>query len=602
MCWGTKKGGEVTDSSRSVVNLGDDMAHQYAGTDGSVVVPQALSDPGREQSRIDPVGQHHNLCLYQQERRHKVSDSVQDSSETLVMVPGEKYCSPSCPCSGGRQCPCGFLVSPKDRPQGVVPPQSCSQHSVPHVGKTPGGFICLNSQQEAEQLLFLVPLPSGNEQGCFLDKLGSIFSGLRFSSDSSPVEGPPENKEGQGQGDSDHPEVAGQSVVLNDSGDVDRHSLPASVVAGPPNSVQGSSPQPQAAQLGGMAIKRQRLGKRGFSDKVVETMAGARAQSTITCYETRWKTFSNWCSERDQNPFEADVTAITDFLQLLFDKGRSWSTVKGYVSAISAFHPEYATIPLGSNRDIREFIEGVYKQRPPIKPIVPRWELGMVLQALNDGIFEPPEKASLEAWTMKTVFLVAITSAARVSELQALDSRPELFRIHRYKATLRLNPAFTPKVPWPEYLNREIELEGFYPHGKDHIEKSLHKLCPVRALRYYLDKTKDIRKDPQLFVSYQAGKQGNKVTKATIARWIKNTILFAYRHLGRQIPVSSVKAHSTRAVAASLADVKGVSPADLCAAATWSSSLVFAKHYRLDMSARKSISSQVLSAAVAQRS
>ena len=55
---------------------------------------------------------------------------------------------------------------------------------------------------------------------------------------------------------------------------------------------------------------------------------------------------------------------------------------------------------------------------------------------------------------MKTVFLLAITSAARVSELQALDSRPELSKVHRRKASLSLNPSFLPKVPNQTYLNR----------------------------------------------------------------------------------------------------------------------------------------------------
>ena len=92
------------------------------------------------------------------------------------------------------------------------------------------------------------------------------------------------------------------------------------------------------------------------------------------------------------------------------------------------------------------------------------------------------------------------------------------------------------------------------------------------------------------------------MSKSTISRWIKQTIMFSYRHLGRDLPISSVRAHSTRAVASSLADVRGVSPAELCAAATWSSSMTFARHYRLDMAASRSISSQVLHAAVAHRS
>ena len=92
---------------------------------------------------------------------------------------------------------------------------------------------------------------------------------------------------------------------------------------------------------------------------------------------------------------------------------------------------------------------------------------------------------------------------------------------------------------------------------------------------------------------------GSAVGKATVSHWIKQTILFAYRHCNKSIPISSAKAHSTHAVASSLADIRGVSPADLCSAATWSSSSVFVKHYRLDMTASKSISTQVLSAAVA---
>ena len=600
---GRKKGGGGSeDSPRSMGHVGGCMAHQHAGTNGSVAIPPALSGSSEGQSCSSPVGQHDNMLLHKQDGRDKVPHSLSNSMQSLALVPGEKHISESSPRSRGGQCPGRFPISTEDRPKGVVPSCTCGEHSIQNVGETPGGFICVRPQQETKQILFMVPFPSGDEQRCFFDQLGSVFSGLHIPSDSSVAKGTAENKERESKGNSDSAEVACQTVVSNDPGNASRDPSPVARSEGSVVSVQGSPSRTETIQLSGMEAKRRRLGGRGFSKKVVTTMSGARAPSTIICYESRWRAFTSWCRGRDKNPFETDVVVIADFLQYLFDLGRSWSTIKGYVSAISAFHPEFMHFSLGTDRDIREFVEAVFKKRPPIKTIIPRWELGMVMQALCDGIFEPPERASLQSWTMKTVFLVAITSAARVSELQALDSRPELSRLNRYKATLRLNPAFTPKRACKEYLDREIELEAFYAHPKDHLETALHKLCPVRALRYYLDKTKDIRKDPQLFVSYQAGKQGCKVTKATIARWVKQTILFAYRHLGRQIPVSSVKAHSTRAVAASLADVKGVSPADLCNAATWSSSMVFAKHYRLDMAALRSISSQVLSAAVAHKS
>ena len=65
---------------------------------------------------------------------------------------------------------------------------------------------------------------------------------------------------------------------------------------------------------------------------------------------------------------------------------------------------------------------------------------------------------------LENSFLIAITSVARVSELQVLDSHPDLLRVHWFKVMLRLNPAFLPKVANVEYLNRELELEVFFPH------------------------------------------------------------------------------------------------------------------------------------------
>ena len=129
--------------------------------------------------------------------------------------------------------------------------------------------------------------------------------------------------------------------------------------------------------------------------------------------------------------------------------------------------------------------------------MVPRWDLTTVLNVLKSAPFEPLESASLPYLTWKVVFLVAITSAARVSELQALDARPELTKLFDNKVVLRANPAFLPKVVKPDYLSREIVLEVF--SSEDESNKTL---CPVRAVRIYLQRTRSYRKDHNLFVSY----------------------------------------------------------------------------------------------------
>ena len=481
-------------------------------------------------------------------------------------------------------------------------PQSGGVHSFQAMGSSSGRLVCFGSQSQTGDLLLPLSIPQGIDQGRFFSELGRFLDGLHVSSSGDSPQGSQPGQEKQSQGNSNCSEVACQTMVLDDFEYVGSDSIRTSGQGESVVTVPDPASQSRLSQPSGMEDKRAFLRERGFQEGAITTILAAKATSTVSCYEARWKAFVGWCGQRSENPLETSVACIAEFLQEMFDKGRAWSTVKGYVAAISAFHPRFHECSLGSDKSIKDFIEGVYKLRPPVKAIVPTWDLGLVLQALTSSPFEPHGTACLQAWTWKTAFLLAITSAARVSELQALDSRPELLRCTKYKAVLRLNPAFLPKVPTPEHLNREIELEAFYPDARGQFEKALQVLCPVRALRIYLRKTQGIRKDHQLLVSYQAGKQGVKVTKSTVSRWVKQTILFCYRNQGRAIPTSSVRAHSTRAVASSLADIKGVSPADLCAAATWSSSSVFAKHYRLDMAASRSISSQVLSAAVAGKS
>ena len=273
------------------------------------------------------------------------------------------------------------------------------------------------------------------------------------------------------------------------------------------------------------------------------------------------------------NPTLASVQIICDFLQNLYDEGLKYSTICGYVSAISVGHSKYCKGSFGQVTEISQFLKGIFRLRPPIKHLVPSWDLTIVLKALCESPYEPAELASLQAWTWKCVFLVAVTSASRVSELQALDSRQDLTRISENRIVFRANPAFTPKVPRIEYINREIELVAFKPSGD--VPQKYALLCPVRAIKIYLQKTRELRKDFNLFLSYDHNHLGCKVSSQTISRWIKEVICHSYRKAGIQIPRSSVKAHSTRAWAASLADLSGVSPKELCAAALWSSSNVF---------------------------
>ncbi|MCI4382167.1 hypothetical protein PGIGA_G00260660, partial [Pangasianodon gigas] len=100
------------------------------------------------------------------------------------------------------------------------------------------------------------------------------------------------------------------------------------------------------------------------------------------------------------------------------------------------------------------------------------------------------------------------------------------------------------------------------------------------ALDAYVHRTALWRKADQLLVCFGPPKRGFPASKQTLSRWIVESISLASESSGLPSPLG-VKAHSTRAVAASKAFLAGVSLQDICNTAGWSTPLTFASHSRL---------------------
>ena len=83
-------------------------------------------------------------------------------------------------------------------------------------------------------------------------------------------------------------------------------------------------------------------------------------------------------------------------------------------------------------------------QRPRITPVLPQWDLFIVLEALSNPPYEPLREASLKHLIFKTVFLRAMSSTGRHSELQPLVFDPKYiqFKPKRAGVTLYFSPQF----------------------------------------------------------------------------------------------------------------------------------------------------------------
>ena len=98
-------------------------------------------------------------------------------------------------------------------------------------------------------------------------------------------------------------------------------------------------------------------------------------------------------------------------------------------------------------------------------------------------------------------------------------------------------------------------------------------ICVVRIIKFYLDKTANLR-DKNMYsfcISYVAPYA--PVTPKTIARWVVET-------LGKAgINTKTFKAHATRSASTSAAYNKGLSLSEIGKAAGWSNFPTFAKFY-----------------------
>ena len=110
--------------------------------------------------------------------------------------------------------------------------------------------------------------------------------------------------------------------------------------------------------------------------------------------------------------------------------------------------------------------------------------------------------------TFKTVFLLALGSGKGRSEIHAWQHKNIRHQADWSQVSLFPSPSFLSKnqlaKEGPESV-APVVIPAVAP-TLDRSLKSDRSLCPVRALRYYLDRTSDIRQDKELvFVSFKKG-------------------------------------------------------------------------------------------------
>lgn len=147
-----------------------------------------------------------------------------------------------------------------------------------------------------------------------------------------------------------------------------------------------------------------------------------------------------------------------------------------------------------------------------------------MLEFLSLDVFSSEANPTLFLPTLKAAFLVAITSASRVSEIAALVAKEPFLTFYKDRIVLIPMLGFTPKVASKFHLRREIVLPSFTASG----ETTSQSLDVGQALRDYLQASGPVRQSDHLLIFLFGARKDKAASKRVVTSWLVKLITFAY--------------------------------------------------------------------------
>ena len=294
----------------------------------------------------------------------------------------------------------------------------------------------------------------------------------------------------------------------------------------------------------------------------------------------------DWCKPKKIDPFNPTVPNVADFLVNLFNKNLCIKTIQGYRSAISSTLNACSKIDLSQSKDLHDLIQSLFQQRPKTVNRVPEWNLALVLGKLRERPFEPPDSCTLQHWTWKTVFLTMLASGRRRGEIHAL--RDDYVRGEKW-SYVRLKPGVDFVAKSHTAKNAKGAFEAVTIPALSIVGRSEpdHLLCPVRAIKWYLSKTRKIREEFEeprpFFLPIKTG-QKEPIRQQTISNWVKQTITLAYQLAGEgDFRLVNSRPHQLRGLSTTWNFRHSLNLQQILDAASWASHTSFTSFYLKEM-------------------
>lgn len=250
---------------------------------------------------------------------------------------------------------------------------------------------------------------------------------------------------------------------------------------------------------------------------------------------------------------------LINYLSELAENNYSYNTINAYKAAITQTLSVTGNFYFNQNPLLIRFMKGVFLKNRPKPKYTSTWDVGKVLTYLKS--LYPLENLDLKSLTMKLASLIALTTAQRVQTLISLNIK----NMSDHGEYVVFTISDLQKTSRPGHDMKKVKINSF-------SDKSC---CVLHTLRYYLEKTKDLRKTSKLLVSF---KTYDEISTCTVARWLKEILKKA------GIDEKVFSAHSYRSASTSAAFARGVQLKDILETANWANAKTFYTFYRRELS------------------
>ena len=288
---------------------------------------------------------------------------------------------------------------------------------------------------------------------------------------------------------------------------------------------------------------------------VAKRVINGKRRSTVKQQQVAWTALQDWLRINPEQGIS--ISSLLEFFIFLKDtKKLSPVTIRNYRSYLLLPIQLVANVNLKDWR-FKEFENSFFIETPKSNPSIPSWSVQKVLDLLKEKSYDS-DSCVLYNLLKKSVFLVALATANRVSEMAAMWL-PFSKNISENSLQIPIKPGFL-------FKNQRL---GRNPPNivVASLTDGNNQWCPVKTLETYLRRSG--RSRGPLFCN---SKTNNPLKASTISHLLCSLI-------NEADPGCFPKAHDVRKAATSLAWTRGLRMDEITKRAFWTSSNVFIDRY-----------------------